>query len=469
MCGIILTTEFNSTEDILNSISHRGIERTEKKLEGVTLCHHRLPIQTVEGDEWYQPKQISDGIYMLFNGEIFNYDRERYSSDVEYLCDLFSSYRFGGAEMFSALFLPHIQTWDGFWAVVIYDSKTGDVISFTDPLGKKCLYVNKDGEISSEIKGVYRDGYKIDQTFISSVRKWGYNKDDRTPYEEIKRILPNKIYSFNIGSPMFKNVYSDYWEGFNVPIYELRGKSYEEHMDWLWDKMVESVKNRLLSKNYPVSALISGGLDSSIIAAIMKSESIDKINWFTIENGETEYVDILAKHLNISVNKLTYDMDESLNKEIYQKWNETPIDLGSVIPQYHLFKAVKDQTGYRIVISGDGSDELFGGYSRIHEFDSQKSDVFEELSFYHLPRLDKMSMANTLELRTPFLNLDIVQFALHLPLEWRKDKKILKDTFSPILPSEIIERKKIALKNPQIKEDKIAYRQKAIDLFLSEM
>ncbi len=469
MCGIILTTEFNSTEDILNSISHRGIERTEKKLEGVTLCHHRLPIQTVEGDEWYQPKQISDGIYMLFNGEIFNYDRERYSSDVEYLCELFSSYRFGGVEMFSALFLPHIQTWDGFWAVVIYDSKTGDVISFTDPLGKKCLYVNKDGEISSEIKGVYRDGYKIDRTFISSVRKWGYNKDDRTPYEEIKRILPNKIYSFNIGSPMFKNVYSDYWEGFNVPIYELRGKSYEEHMDWLWDKMVESVKNRLLSKNYPVSALISGGLDSSIIAAIMKSESIDKINWFTIENGETEYVDILAKHLNISVNKLTYDMDESLNKEIYQKWNETPIDLGSVIPQYHLFKAVKDQTGYRIVISGDGSDELFGGYSRIHEFDSQKSDIFEELSFYHLPRLDKMSMANTLELRTPFLNLDIVQFALHLPLEWRKDKKILKDTFSPILPSEIIERKKIALKNPQIKEDKIAYRQKAIDLFLSEM
>jgi len=469
MCGIILTTEFNSTEDILNSISHRGIERTEKKLEGVTLCHHRLPIQTVEGDEWYQPKQISDGIYMLFNGEIFNYDRERYSSDVEYLCELFSSYRFGGVEMFSALFLPHIQTWDGFWAIVIYDSKTGDVISFTDPLGKKCLYVNKDGEISSEIKGVYRDGYKTDQTFISSVRKWGYNKDDRTPYEEIKRILPNKIYSFNIGSPMFKNVYSDYWEGFNVPIYELRGKSYEEHMDWLWDKMVESVKNRMLSKNYPVSALISGGLDSSIIAAIMKSESIDKINWFTIENGETEYVDILAKHLNISVNKLTYDMDESLNKEIYQKWNETPIDLGSVIPQYHLFKAVKDQTGYRIVISGDGSDELFGGYSRIHEFDSQKSDIFEELSFYHLPRLDKMSMANTLELRTPFLNLDIVQFALHLPLEWRKDKKILKDTFSPILPSEIIERKKIALKNPQIKEDKIAYRQKAIDLFLSEM
>jgi asparagine synthase (glutamine-hydrolysing) len=268
---------------------------------------------------------------------------------------------------------------------------------------------------------------------------------------------------------MFQQVYQKYWEGFDSPIYELRGKSYEEHMEWLWDKMVESVKNRLLSKNYPISALISGGLDSSIIAALMKSESIDKINWFTIENGETEYADLLAKHLDIKVNKLTYDMDESLNKEIYKIWNEGPVDLGSVIPQYHLFKAVKEQTGYRIVISGDGSDELFGGYSRIHEFDSQKSDVFEELSYYHLPRLDKMSMAHTLELRTPFLNLDIVRFALHLPLEWRKDKKILKDTFSPILPPEIVGRKKIPLKNPQIKEDKIAYRQKAIDLFLSEM
>jgi len=469
MCGIILATEFNSSEESLNSISHRGIERTDKKLEGVTLCHHRLPIQTVEGDNWYQPKQISEGIYMLFNGEIFNYDTTAYSSDIEYLCNLFSTYKFGGVEMFSALFLPHMQTWDGFWAIVIYDAKTGDVICFTDPLGKKCLYVNSDGEISSEIKGVYRQGYTIDQTYISSVRKWGYNTDNRTPYREIKRIIPNNIYSFNIGSPMFHQVYENYWEGFDTPIYELRGKSYEEHMDWLWDKMVESVKNRMLSKNYPISALISGGLDSSIIAGIMKSESIDKINWFTIENGETEYVDILAKHLGISVTKLTYEMDESLNKEIYKKWNEGPIDLGSVIPQYHLFKAVKEQTGYRIVISGDGSDELFGGYSRIHEFDSQKSDVFEELSYYHLPRLDKMSMAHTLELRTPFLNLDIVRFALHLPLEWRKDKKILKDTFSPILPSEIVERKKIALKNPQIKEDKIAYRQKAIDLFLSEM
>jgi asparagine synthetase B (glutamine-hydrolysing) len=75
-------------------------------------------------------------------------------------------------------------------------------------------------------------------------------------------------------------------------------------------------------------------------------------------------------------------------------------------------------------------------------------------------------MAHTLELRSPFLHLDLVRFALHLPLEWRKDKKILKDTFSPLLPAEIINRKKEALKNPKIKEDKLKYRQHAVDLFL---
>jgi asparagine synthase (glutamine-hydrolysing) len=238
-------------------------------------------------------------------------------------------------------------------------------------------------------------------------------------------------------------------------------------MEWLWQKMFESVSNRLVSKEYPISLLVSGGLDSSIIAAILKEIGAD-VRWFSIENGENEYVQILADQLEKEISFLDYKMDESKIKEIYKKWNESPIDLGSVIPQFHLFEAVKNFGGYRIVLSGDGADELFGGYKRIHEFDSQKSDIFDELSFYHLPRLDKMSMAHTLELRSPFLNLDIVRFALHLPLEWRKDKKILKDTFGPLLPEEIITRSKAPLKNPEIKQDKILYRYKAVDLFLEK-
>ena len=232
---------------------------------------------------------------------------------------------------------------------------------------------------------------------------------------DVKRFLPNTIYSYNLGSPEFKLSFPEYHKSWNSPIPELIGKSYEEHMDWLWEKMIQSVQNRLISKNYPISLLVSGGLDSSIIAAIL-SGTETKVTWYSIENGESEYVKILANKLNKEVTFLEYGMDEDLNWEIYKYWNETPIDLGSVVPQYHLFKAIKQNSDHRIVLSGDGADELFGGYKRIHEYDSQFSDVFDELSFYHLPRLDKMSMAHTLELRNPFLNLEIVRFALNLTL-----------------------------------------------------
>jgi asparagine synthase (glutamine-hydrolysing) len=366
------------------------------------------------------------------------------------------------------MFIPHIQTWDGFWAITLYDSNTQDVIAFTDPLGKKSLYYNERGEICSEIKGLAYNQSPIDQTFISEVKKWGYNTNNRTPYTDVKRFLPNTIYYYNLNGSEFKTTYPEYYKLWNHPIPQLIGKSYEDHMEWLWSKMFESVKNRLISKNYPISLLVSGGLDSSIIAAILEETGSD-VTWYSIENGESEFVNILSQKFNKKVNFLQYDMDESLNQEIYQVWNETPIDLGSVIPQYHLFKAIKQNSNHRIVLSGDGADELFGGYKRIHEYDSQGSDIFDELSFYHLPRLDKMSMAHTLELRNPFLNLEIVNFALRIPLEWRKDKKILKDTFGPLLPEEIVDRKKAPLKNPGIKEDKLAYRYKAIDLFLGKM
>ena len=75
-------------------------------------------------------------------------------------------------------------------------------------------------------------------------------------------------------------------------------------------------------------------------------------------------------------------------------------------------------------------------------------------------------MAHTLELRSPFLNHDIVRFAINLPFEERKHKKILKDTFKGLVPDSVIERSKLPLKNNKIVEDQIAYRKEIINLFL---
>jgi asparagine synthase (glutamine-hydrolysing) len=462
MCGILISLD--DSEKKIMSISHRGTEHLTIEKNGVYITHHRLPIQTVDGDNWFQPIEINEGVYLLFNGEIFNYDSKLYSSDTEYLVDLFRGWRGDNLQLFTANYLPHILNWDGFWSIVIYDSNTKDIIAFTDPLGKKQLYKNNLGEVCSEVKGVKTDTSIQDPHFFSTVRKFGYNRDENTIWHNVKRLKPNSFHHWNLSSADFLTSFNNYFNFFH-PILELKGQDYEAHLEWLWEKMYESVRNRVTVSKYPTSILVSGGLDSSIIAAIMKNQNLES-QWFTIENGETEYVNMLSDHLGAKPIYLSYSMEDD-HSDIYKKWNESPIDLGSVIPQYYLFDAIKSNSDYRVVISGDGSDELFGGYRRINEYDSQSSDIFDELSYYHLPRLDRMSMAHTIELRNPFLHHSIIRFALTLPLEWRTDKKILKDAFYPLLPPEIVHRKKEALKNPSIKKDSISYRYKIIDEFLA--
>jgi asparagine synthase (glutamine-hydrolysing) len=469
MCGILVGKD--PSEKQILSIAHRGIEHDLVSENGITMVHHRLPIQTLDGDSWSQPIEIGENRWLLFNGEIFNYSGD-YGSDTEYLKDLFSSFDFSGLNAIQSLYEPNIVSWDGFWAIVLVDTKKQEIYAFTDPLGKKCLYINRDGEVCSEIKGLFdsRDYSDIDFSFFGGVSKFGYLTTNQTPYNDIKKLEPNRFYRWNLQNPAKIESAGPYYNFLAAP---LVSDDYEERMDWLWETMERAVKSRLLSKNYPTSLLLSGGLDSSIIAGLLLKLGAD-VDFYSISNGEDEkYIKDCEDYWEVESKRLSYTMDgkDSLPDEdlikIYRDWNESPIDMGSVIPQYHLFDAIKKGSKTRIVISGDGADELFGGYRRINEYDSQKSDVFHELTYYHLPRLDKLSMAHTLELRSPFLNHDIIRFALSLPFEERKNKKILKDTFKGLVPDSIIERSKLALKNEKIVTDQTSYRMKIVDLYLN--
>jgi len=467
MCGILVAKR--PSEERIKSISHRGIEHNVVYKDDLCLVHHRLPIQTVDGDSWSQPIQIGENRWLLFNGEIFNYGD--YESDTAYLQSLFSTFQFGGVGMLQALYDPHIISWDGFWAIVLVDTDKRELYAFTDPLGKKCLYRNDKGEICSEIKGLYEKDeiVRSDSSFFSGVIKFGYLTTNQTPILNIKKLEPNRFYHWSFDNPSKIEVTEPYY---NFHFFDAGLKDYDDRCDWLFQKLEKSVENRLLSKNYPTSLLLSGGLDSSIIAGILLKLGAD-VDFYSISNGEDEnyvrdceyYWDVESKRLNYNI-----DLDSESGKkeliEIYKKWNESPVDMGSVVPQYHLFDAIKKGTNTRIVISGDGADELFGGYRRINEYDSQQSDIFHELTYYHLPRLDKLSMAHTLELRNPFLNHDIVRFAISLPFKERKNKQILKDTFKGLVPDSVIERSKLALKNQKIVEDQISYRKDIVKLFL---
>ena len=184
------------------------------------------------------------------------------------------------------------------------------------------------------------------------------------------------------------------------------------------------------------------------------------VNLYMVENNESKFGMLLSEFLGVSITSLGPIPDDDCLERCL-RYNETPVDLGSMIPQFRLMEKVKE----KVILTGDGADELFGGYRRVDDYDSQLSDVFQELPFYHMPRLDRASMRSTVELRSPFLGHDVVRFALRLPWEDRTHKRILKDAFSDVLPQEILDRPKEPLKCQSIRQDPMAYRKKCHEIF----
>lgn len=461
MCGISINKGLDNS--LADNSKHRGIYTSSVTVEeDITLTHHTLPIQVTDSDaqsDLRQPVRLEEG-YLLFNGELFNgYDKDKFDSDTAYLKNLFFECHNRG-QVIQKLTTNAIL-WEGFWALVIYTAQDGAFTAYTDPLGKKPLYFNtQEFNIASEIKSV-ATSTKLDMKHLGDVRKFGYNNDDRTIYSSVRRIQQGMIYMFAAGDPAPLRLNGP--QGIIVESGRNMG---------LGESLRQAVNDRIETiADAKVACLLSGGLDSSIVAALLIERGLD-VDFYTIENeDDAQYVVDFENHFNIKVERLKYNQDDVLQnddlfREIYLDTNESPIDLGSVVPQYYLMKTIAAAGDYRVVFTGDGADELFGGYSRIHDYDSQGSDVFSELPYYHLPRLDKSSMRFTLELRNPFLSHAVINTALALPLAARTDKKILKDTFGHLLPKSILARKKVALKNPDIRKDKIAYRNSVLEKFI---
>jgi len=444
MCGISINKNFYKDQ----LTKHRGLQTTFVEMNGLKHTHHRLPIQTLSDDEWDQPVHIKDDWYLMFNGEIFNYDKEKYDNDVEYLQAYFET------TMNMDDIIDEMNKWDGFWSIVLSNGK--EIIAFTDPLGKKQLYYNvSTHEICSEVKGLTRTGV-IDRQFISTVNKWGYNTDNRTLWEDVKRVMPNTIYNFSPGHRDISMIPNYFDWNKNVP----NDKSIYELLD-------KSVTDRLISKKYKVSALFSGGLDSTIILYFLRKYGAD-VDVYSIDNDtDGEHIRFMEKEWDLDLKFLEVDPNNIPHEQRMKIYdiNDSMIDLGSVIPQYYLFKDITN----KIVLTGDGADELFGGYRRISEYDSQKSDTFEELPFYHLIRIDRMSMHFTIECRNPFLSHDIIKRALALPFSERTHKKILKDEFRGKIPDKIIDRKKNPLKIKKIRDNEKEYRSELIKDYLRHL
>lgn len=427
-----------------------GIKTFYEEHDGIKFVHEWLPIQTdpktvktpfihweeeAKGNEWiiFEPEKYT----VLFNGEIFGHDK---ADDMELIRS------FGNPENLIS-YLSSDKA-DGFWSFIIYSSD-GDVTAIVDPLSKKQLYYKEGFGISSELKCLIAPNEELDPLFFSSTIKFGYVTDDSTPYKRIKRVMPNSVVHFT--------------NNFRVIAVD---KNYRDLSPKLLSKeeflrtMQTSIDNRLAG-HLPVSLLLSGGLDSSIIRFHLYQNPRANITSYCINNEEDMYY---AKLMDPNVKEVVlgnYTIEQALNAM------EMPLDLGSMLPQYALMNSVEST----VVLTGDGADEVFGGYRRTKIYDSVYSDVFEELPFYHHVRLDRMAGATTKEIRSPFLHLDIVRHGLALDYRDRINKKYLRDIYGELLPHGIVERPKEPLKSKEVRDSMNSpefYRAELVDLWLEK-
>lgn len=423
MCGLILADPRHGPDAINNAVtamSYRGADglRGLVSWRGWTIGHTRLAIQDLS-PAGAQPVVEKDQVF-AFVGEIFNHFISEQNS------------------MGIALRRRDFHHLDGFWSVVQI-SKSG-AYAFTDYLGSKPLYWwPEQGVVCSEIRPMFElaPPPALDQIYLANCIKWGYDYSGRTPWEGIFQLPPGVVINLESGGRQF------YWDWAKVP----------GQPDELKPEIDNAIFNRTVSDR-PVSMLLSGGLDSSIVYYTL-AQAGKEIEAFSVENGESEFLPEGVQVL---------DLPEVSTKEAVEIL-QAPIDLGSMVPQLKLARAVASK-GYNVCLTGDGADELFGGYRRAQEYDSQQSDVFVELPYYHFPRLDRIMMSETIELRSPFIAPRVIAAALRLPYSKRTSKQALKEAYSGVVPDPILKRDKHPLKTEAVISGGYNYRRRLVQEFI---
>jgi asparagine synthase (glutamine-hydrolysing) len=216
----------------------------------------------------------------------------------------------------------------------------------------------------------------------------------------------------------------------------------------------KAVIKRLVS-DVPLGVFLSGGLDSSIIAAIAVKEIPDLKTFSvgTVGSEDLTYATLCSDYLRTDHYQRTYtldDMIEVLPEVIYHLESYDAALVRSAIPNYFLAQLASEHV--KVVLSGEGADELFGGYHYLKELDvaelyAELIQITDALHNTNLQRCDRMSMAHGLEARVPFLDLEMLRFAFDLSDHMKMgpngvEKWILRQAFRSYLPAEIAFRRK---------------------------
>lgn len=436
MCGFIAGKDlYQDLSQVIEHMSYRGLPGYKGYKRFGThgefqFAHYSLPFVNLDPAVCIQP--IDSEPPALFVGEIFNYADFGYQTDIECAIEEF----WKDDKLFNAF-----HNFDGFWSFVTMYG--GNIIAATDYLAQKPIYYRTDMEVlASEIDVLARLApVSRDEVFMSNTLKWGYSPDPRTPWNEIKQVPPGHYY--------YKGQVHEYWDWNKVPCTDLR------------TDLLRATELRLGGQR-DVAVLLSGGLDSTIIYGLIKQLGRE-VTAVHVDNAEKGFAN-LALHLGDTMHHVKLDDVTDYEALIV---HQSPVDLGSVKPQIAMAKKLRE-LGFYAVMTGDGADELFGGYRRAKEYDSQMSDMFCELPYYHLPKIDRTMMRYTIETRSPFLAPSVCKYAMNTPyVERNGEKKVLKQTFADIVPPEILNRDKHPLKTNAIRTNPMDNRLALDRLFRS--
>jgi asparagine synthase (glutamine-hydrolysing) len=375
--GEVINSE--AVHRMCQTIVHRGPDDEGIYAQGaVGLGMRRLSIIDVAGGQ--QPIHNEDStVWVVFNGEIYNFQELRRElesrghrfythSDTEVIVHLYEEM---GADCVKKL--------RGMFAIALYDQRRNSILLARDRLGKKPLhYAQHDGRLlfGSEIKAIlalHPELAEVDAEGILQYFYFGYIPDPRTAFQEIRKLPPGYWMEYCNGDVKIQR----YWDlpeyGTHPPLSE------EECLVEMERRLEEAVRIRLMSE-VPLGALLSGGVDSSIIVALMARAGSKPIKTFSIgfreeQFNESGYARMVARRFGTDHHELVVDPNIEDTLQYLSGMMEEPFGDSSMLPTYYVCRMARREV--TVALSGDGGDELFAGYDRYSvAMERRKFDTF---------------------------------------------------------------------------------------------
>lgn len=409
IAGIFSVNKISNLEDRIikmnNSIIHRGPDAGETFIENnIALGHRRLSI--IDTREISNQPMHSNNRYwhIIFNGEIYNFEEIKRelnynfntNSDTEVILAAFQE---KGIDWF-------LERANGMFAIAIYNSISRDLFLIRDRLGIKPLYFYNDGEnliFASEIKAILSSGLVEAKFNDLAVDEYLANRYVRSPYtffKDIFQIQPGCYLKIN---PALISEEVRYWD---IPKEFNNSQEYNEpQLLKEFDKEItKAIKYRLIS-DVPLGTYLSGGVDSSLITAITALNKSEKVNTYTIgfeELNEFEYANLIVDQYKTEHHELLMFKDDYMdNWERLICLKDAPLGVPNEIPLAIMSSKLKEKI--TVVLSGEGADELLGGYGKIFRlpFDyinsSQDKDFYDTFieKYEYVPREMRNNLINT--------------------------------------------------------------------------